>query len=104
MRGSIRLRAAILTSSLVAAALLAVIAYAFFAIREGLLRAGDARANAAAVQLADLVGAPLPGRLAEIQRLVDDPRVRDALTDPSAEVQAAAIAHLKPIATNALQH
>lgn len=88
---------------MVATALIAVIAYAFFATRESLLRAGDVRANAAAMELAGLVGAPLPARLAEAQRLVDNAQVREALTNPSTEAQAQAIAHLKPLAINASQ-
>ena len=38
--GSIRVRAAMLTSALIALALIAVISYTFFAIRESLLRSG----------------------------------------------------------------
>jgi PAS domain S-box-containing protein len=103
-KGSIRLRAAVLTSALIAVALVAVIAYTYFAIRESLLRTGEARANAAAVQLAALVGAPLPGRIAEVQHLVDSPIVRTMLTTPSPEAREAAAAHLKPVITNAQQH
>jgi PAS domain S-box-containing protein len=103
-KGSIRLRAAVLTSALIAIALVAVIAYTFFAIRESLLRTGEARANAAAVQLAGIVGAPLPGRIAEVQRLVDSPIVRTMLTTPSPEAREAAAAHLTPIITNVQQH
>src|SRR5215216_1511777 len=102
-RGSIRRRAAMLMSGLVAASLIAVIAYTFFAMRTSLLHAGEARANAAAVQLAGIVGAPLPARLAEIQRLVDHPIVREALIHPSPETETAAKAHLKPLTTNAQQ-
>jgi signal transduction histidine kinase/CheY-like chemotaxis protein len=102
--GSIRLRASILTSALIALALVAVISYTFLAVRTALLRAGEARANAAAEQLAGIIGAPLPGRVAEVQRLVDHDSVRQALTNPSADAQAEAIARLKPITINAQQH
>jgi PAS domain S-box-containing protein len=102
--GSIRLRAAILTSALIAITLIAVISYTFFAIRDSLLRTGEARANAAAVQLAGMIGAPLPGRLAEVQRLVADATVHEALTRPSPAAEGAAIAHLKPITINTQQH
>lgn len=103
-RGSIRVRAAVLTSELIAIALVAVISYSFFATRAGLLRAGEARANGAAAQLAGIIGAPLPGRIADVQRIVDDQSVRDVLVDQSAERQAAALARLKPVAANAQQH
>jgi PAS domain S-box-containing protein len=103
-RGSIRRRAAVLASVLVAVAVAAVITYTFFAVRESLLLSGETRATGAAYQLAALVGAPLPSRLAEVQKLVDDARVRVAVTNPSPEAEAAAIAWLKPIAANAQQH
>ena len=101
---SIRVRAAILTSVLIAVALIAVISYTFYAIRVSLIRSGEARASAASLQLASIIGAPLPGRLAEVQRLVDDPRVREALTRPSPETQAAALERLRPVMANAQQH
>jgi PAS domain S-box-containing protein len=101
--GSIRHRAAFLTSALIAVSLIAVIAYTFFAIRESLLRAGESRAGATSVQLAGLVAAPLPARIAEVQRLVDSPQVRTMLTAPSPEARAAATAHLQPLLANAQQ-
>jgi PAS domain S-box-containing protein len=101
--GSIRLRAAVLTSALVALALIAVIAYTFFAMRSSLVRDGEMRASAAAVQLAGLIAAPLPVRLAEVQKLVDDAAVRDVIANPTPATQAAALARLKPVTANAQQ-
>jgi PAS domain S-box-containing protein len=43
----------------------------------------------------------MPLRLAEFQRLVDDPRVRQALIAPSAESEAAAFERLRSVASNA---
>jgi PAS domain S-box-containing protein len=102
--GSIRLRAAVLTSALIALSLVAVISYTFFAVHGSLIEGGEARASAAADQLAGIIGAPLPGRVAEVQRLVDHQSVRDALTNPSPAAQAAALARLKPVVANTQQH
>jgi PAS domain S-box-containing protein len=101
--GSIRLRAAVLTSALVAIALAAVIAYTFVAVRVSLVRAGEARATAAAAQIAGIVAAPLPARLAEVERLVGDDNVRSLLTKPSPESESAVTARLKPLVANAAQ-
>jgi PAS domain S-box-containing protein len=102
--GSIRLRAAVLTSALVAVALIAVIAYTFFAIRISLVRVGEARATATATQIAGIVAAPLPARLAEVQRLVEDDSVRALLSSPTPEYEAAVTARLRPILAKAVQH
>ena len=99
--GSIRVRAAVLTSALIAVVLIAVISYTFYAHRESLLRSGEARANATANQLATIVAAPLPARLAEVQRLVDHDSIRNVLSDDSDEHQAAAKERLKPLTANA---
>jgi PAS domain S-box-containing protein len=101
---SIRVRAALLTSLLVAIALIAVIFYTFWALRVTLIRGGEARVTGVAAQLAGAIGPPIPTRLAEIQRLVDDDRVRRAVTDPSEAAAAAAFERLRPIAANTAQH
>jgi PAS domain S-box-containing protein len=98
-----RVRAAVLASTLIAVALIAVISFTFFATRDSLIRSGESRAGAAAVQLAGLVGGPLPARIADVQRLVDDASVRQAVMKPSPETQAAALARLRPVATAAQQ-
>jgi HAMP domain-containing protein len=102
--GSIRFRAAALTSALIAIALVAVIAYTFVATRLSLVRIGEGRAAAAATQIAGIVAAPLPARLNEVRRLVDDPSVREMLTKPSEEAESRVAARLKPILANAAQH
>ena len=102
--GSIRFRAALLTSLLLAIALIAVTAYTTFALRQTLIRAGEARATGIAGQLAGLFGPPIPVRLAEIQRLVDDARVRQLITGSTPEAETAAFERLKPITANAAQH
>ena len=102
--GSIRFRAAALTSALIALALVAVIAYTFVATRISLVRLGEARAAAAATQISGIIAAPLPARLNEVRRLVDDPAVRELLTKPSADAESRVAARLKPILANAAQH
>ena len=92
-----------LTSALIALALIAVISFTFYATRDNLLRSGEARATAAASQLASLISAPLPARIADVQRLVDDQSVRDVLADPTPDHQAKAEARLKPLVANAQQ-
>jgi signal transduction histidine kinase/DNA-binding response OmpR family regulator len=101
--GSIRFRAALLTSVLIAVALVAVIAYTHLALRQTLIRAGEARATGVAAQLAGLFGPPIPVRLAEIQRLTDHASVRALLSAPTAESESAAFDRLKPITANAQQ-
>src|SRR5687768_9184345 len=76
---SIRVRAALLTSVLIAVALIAVIAFTFWATRQSLARTGEARAAGVAGQLAGLLGPPIPLRVADLSRLADDDRVRRAL-------------------------
>jgi PAS domain S-box-containing protein len=101
---SIRFRAALVTLVLIAMSLIAVVAYAHFALNQILLRAGEARAERVAVQLAALLGPPIPLRLAEIEQLANDDQVRRALLAPSADAEAAAFARLRSIVTNAALH
>ena len=101
---SIRFRAAFVTSVLIAISLVAVVAYAHFTLRNILIRNGEARAEQVAAQLAALVGPPIPLRLAEIQRLVDDARVRQALLEPSTVAEAAAFEQLRSIMSTSSQH
>lgn len=96
-RGSIRVRAAALTSFLIALALIAVISYTFYATRERLLRAGEARALASASQLATAIAAPLPARIAEVRRLLDHPAIEAVLTNPTPETRRAAEARLQSL-------
>src|SRR5262249_12086567 len=98
---SIRFRAAGLTSALAAIAVIAVIAYSFVVMRTILLRAREGRARAAAVQIGGAVGAPLPGGLADVQRMVDDPTVIEAVLEPSDDASKAVMERLKPLVTNA---
>ena len=102
--GSIRFRAAALTSALIALALIAVIAYTFVATRISLVRIGEGRAIAAATQIAGIIAAPLPARLNDVRRLVDDPAVRELLTKPSPDAERRVAARLQPIIANAAQH
>ncbi len=100
---SIRVRAALLTSALIAVVLVAVIAYTYWALHTNLLRAGEERAARVAAQLAAILGPPIPERLAEFQRLVDDDGVRRAILDPSTDAENAAFERLKSIAGTAAQ-
>ena len=102
--GSIRLRAAVLTSGLIAVALIAVIAFTFYAIRVILLRSGEARAAAAANQIAGIVDAPMPARLTEMRKMVDDASVRELLTTPSPEAESRVASRFKPLFANAALH
>ena len=101
---SIRVRAALLASVLLAVALIAVIAFTFWAARQSLARTGEARAVGVAGQLAGLLGPPIPLRVADLRRLADDDRVRRALVDPSPDAQAAALARLQPATATSAQH
>jgi PAS domain S-box-containing protein len=101
---SIRFRAALLTSILLAITLIAVITFTFWAARQSLVRTGEARAAGIAAQLAGLLGPPIPLRVAEMGRLADDDRVRRAVTDPSPEAEAAAWSRLQPITASSAQH
>ncbi len=101
---SIRSRAALLTSALIAVALIVVIAYTHWALRRTLVESGEARAERVAAQLAAILGPPIPERLAELRRLVDDARVRRAVLEPSPETENAAFERVRPVASNAAVH
>ena len=102
---SIRVRAALLATLLIAATLVAVIAFTFWATRQNLLRTGEQRAIQMAMQLAASIGPPIPLRFAELARIVSDDRVRRALTAPSPETEAVAAEYLEPILAGAVaQH
>jgi PAS domain S-box-containing protein len=100
---SIRFRAALLTSILVALGLIAVISFTFWATRRSLIQAGEGRAAGIAAQLAGLLGPPIPLRVAELSRLVDDDRLRRALLEPSPAAESAAFQRLQSMAASGAQ-
>src|SRR5688500_17820495 len=97
---SIRFRAALLASVLVAVALIAVTAYTHWTLHRDLVQAAEVRTTRIAAQLAAILGPPIPARLAELQRLVDATPLRRAVLEPSPETEKAAIQHLRGLATN----
>ena len=100
---SIRFRAALLASLLVAVALIAVTAYTYWTLHRDLVHAAEARATRVAAQLAAILGSPIPARLEELQRVVDDDRVRRALIAPSPSAEAAAFERVRRVAGNTTQ-
>src|SRR5687768_13556363 len=94
---SIRFRAALFASILVALALIGVIAYTHWTLHRDLVRAAEERTTRVAAQLAAILGPPIPARLAELQRLVDDAPLRRAVFEPSPETEKAAIQHLRSL-------
>jgi signal transduction histidine kinase len=72
----------VLISSLIAGSLVAFLFLAFQQVQQALLRAGEARAQIAADQLANLLAQSAQQRLSEVQRIARDPAVRAYLDDP----------------------
>ncbi len=101
---SIRFRAVVLTSALITAVLVAVISFTFWATRQNLVRTGEARATGVAGQLAAALGPPIPVRLAELARLVDNDGIRRVILEPSPAAEAGALERLRPALANAAQH
>src|SRR5687767_1335146 len=97
---SIRFRAALLASVLVAVALIAVTAYTHVTLHRDLVQAGEGRATRVAAQLAAVLGSSIPARLEELQRIVDDDRVRRALVAPSPSAEVAAFERVRRVAGN----
>ena len=97
---SIRFRAALLASVLVAIAVIAVIVYTHWTLHRDLVTAAEARTTRVAAQLAAILGPPIPARLAELQRLVDDTPLRRAILDPSPETEQAAMQHLRGLTSS----
>ena len=101
---SIRFRAALLASILVAVALIAATVYTYWTLHRDLVQAAEARATRAAAQLAAILGPPIPARLAELQRAADEAApLRRALLNPTPETEKAAIQHLQAFPTSGTQ-
>src|SRR5687767_4516630 len=82
MTHSLRLRLPLFISSLIAVSLGAFLTVSFHQVRAELLRAGQARAQAAADQLGALLAQSAQQQVTEAQRAAQDPAVRTYLERP----------------------
>jgi signal transduction histidine kinase/CheY-like chemotaxis protein len=98
-RGSIRWRASLLTSGLVALVLTAFIGYAFRQVEADLLRAGRGRVETTATILSTQTAASTLQGLNRLQESAKDPAIREFIASASAAARARAIAQLQRMAT-----
>ena len=94
---SIRWRAALLTSGLVALVLLVFVGVTYKEVESHLERAGQEQARNAADQLTELLAQGATTRTAELRRVANAAEVREFLRAPSDETRAAATTRIRPI-------
>jgi signal transduction histidine kinase/CheY-like chemotaxis protein len=98
-RGSIRWRASLLTSGLVALVLTAFIGYAFRQVEADLLRAGRGRVETTATILSTQTATSTLQGLNRLQDSAKDPAIREFIASASAAARARAITQLQRMAT-----
>jgi signal transduction histidine kinase len=96
---SLRLRLPLLISALIAVSLIAFLSVSYQQVQRELLRAGDARAQAVADQLANLLVQSAQQQLGEARRIAQDPAVRGYLAARGEAKAAAARERLGALST-----
>jgi signal transduction histidine kinase len=96
---SLRIRLPLLISGLIAVTLVAFLSVSYRQVQRELLQAGQARAQAAADQLASLLAQSAQNQLTEVQRAAQDPAVRRYLDHPDEETEGDARKRLAALAT-----
>jgi PAS domain S-box-containing protein len=97
-RQSLRIRLPLVTTTLVAIVLALFLWAADRELERTALQSGSERALAAAVQLAQMLGQNAGRGWTELQRIAEDPTVRDGLRTPSDDLRARLRQRLQPIA------
>jgi signal transduction histidine kinase len=99
MKGSLRIRLPLVISGLIAVSLLAFLTVSFEQVQRELLRAGAARAQAAAEQLASLLAQSAQQQMTEVRRVAGDAAIARYLQQQSPAAEDGARQQLQGLAS-----